>query len=326
MEHIGLVAHFGKPKAKIDFITLRLPASIRNEADALRFSGHISGRITAPKAWWGRKDDCLTIHDPTRADLQFLIDEHHDTEILALEVAVDFFLKDGCNDPARLRALHAWLKTRLFPQRHDRMKGNDRRKYYDEADGTIKDDTLKTRSGDTTLYWPNTSGYEQVRLYIKTTDDKRPIDRHCVRIEATLHRGGCQYADVHRVGLLPHFADNLRRYLSPFFNIAAGIKPKIKRTRTKDPAKAREAARIVDKERARAGRNWTTYGAAWAAKYGYRIIQDTKTNRLVGVALKGLRDSLTGLSVPAKVADWPAWVEAQTAIYQGIGDVESGEV
>lgn len=326
MDYTELVAHFGKPKAKIDFITLRLPACIRYGADALRFSERISGRITAPKAWRGSKDDCLTIHDPTRADLQFLIDEHHDTEILALEVAVDFFLKDGSNDPARLRALHAWLTTRLFPQRHDRMKGKGRRKYYDEADGTIKTDNLKTRSTDKTVYWTAPDGFEQVRLYIKDSDDKRPIDRHCVRIEVTLHRGGCQYADVHRVGLLPHFADNLRRYLSPFFNIATGIKPKIKRTRTKDPTKALEAARAADKERARVERNWTACGAAWAAKHRYATVPDTKTNRLVGVALKGLRDNLTGLSVPTKVADWPAWVEAQTSIYQGIGDVESGEV
>lgn len=326
MDYNELVAHFGKPKAKIDFITLRPPTCIRGGADALRFERRVDGRITAPKTWKGSKTDCLTIHDPTHADLQFLIDEHHDTEILAVEVAVDFTLKDGSNDPARLRALHAMLKTRLFPQRHDRMKGKGRRKYYDEADGTITTDNLKTKSTDRTVYWATPDGFEQVRLYIKDRDDKRPIDRHSVRVEATLYRGGCQIAHVHRVGLLLLFTQDLRRYLSPFLNVAAGIKPKSTRTRTKDSVKAREAVRRAERERARVERKWTSYGAAWAAKHGYNIIPDAKTNRLIGGALKGLRESLKGLSVPRKVADWPTWVEAQKTMYQGIGDAVKGEL
>jgi hypothetical protein len=319
MDYAELLTNFGKPKGKIDFITLRLPASIRSEADAARFTEKIQGRINAPHRWRDERDNRFTIHDPTRTDLQFIINEYHEAKILALEIALDFTLKDGSNHPVRLAKLHAWLKTHLFPQRHDRMKQKGRRKYYDKVDGKIRSDALKTRSSDTTVYWANTSGYEQVRLYIKTLDDGEPIDQHCVRIEATLDLGGCQRAGVHRVGLLPRFVDNMRRYLSPFFNVAAGIKPKIKRTRTRNPARAKDALKAADKERARVDRNWRNYGAAWAAKHGYSIVPDTETNGLIGLALKELREVLMGLTLPPKVADWPAWEEEQFLMYQILG-------
>ena len=326
MDYTELIANFERPKAKFDLITLRLPTGIQTAADAARLAAHVEGRITAPKKWRGRDDDRLTIHDPTRADLQILIDEHHDTEILALEVAVDFRLKDGSNDPVRLAELHGWLKTCLFPQRHDRMKHTGRRKYYDEADRTIKTDTLKTRSADNSVYWANLSGYEQVRLYIKTEDQKRPISRHSVRLETTLSRGGCQQIDIHRVGLLPLFVNDLRRYLSGFFNVSAGIKPKIKRTRTKDSTMRLDASRLADRELARVNRSWNRYGAAWAAKHGYSVIPDTKTNRVIGEALKGLRQNHLALTVPRKVADWPAWVKTQKLIYKGAVELDRAGV
>lgn len=319
MDYAKLIENFERPVAKIDFITLGLPPAIRTVGDARRFSANVEGRIAAPKSWRGSKDDRLTIHDPSCADLQFLIDEHHEAEILALEVAVDFSLKDDSNDPARLRALHSWLKGSLFPQRHARMHRTGRRKYYDVADGTIKADTLQTRSGDESVYWANASGFELVRLYIKTIDNKRPVSRHSVRLEVNLGRGGCQLARVHRVGLLPVFANDLRRYLSPFFNVAAGIKPKLKRTRSKDPVRVRESERLAEKERIGVERNWLRYGAAWASQHGHRVVPDVKTNRLVGVALKGLRERLTALEAPRKVAGWRGWVEVQGLMYEGVG-------
>lgn len=318
MDYIELIANFEKPKAKIDLITLRLPTHIRSDKDRI-----LDGQVTWPKKSGA---DFFTIHDPSRSDMQFLIDEFYDVEILALEIAVDFTLKDGSNDPRRLAELHSWLKMCLFPQRHERMRRTGRRKYFDGADGTIKTDTLKTRSSHKTVYWANTSSYEQVKLYIKTKDQKKWISHHSVRLETTLSRGGCQLIGVHRVGLLPFFANDLRSYLSGFFNVSAGVKPKIKRTRTRNTTMLLEAAKLADRERARVKRNWSKYGAAWAAKHGYSTIPDTKANRLIGVALKGLRDNLIALTVPRKVADWAAWIEAQKLIYQGVGELEKAGV
>lgn len=325
MNYEWLITHFGKPKSKIDFIKLGLPATL-SRADALRLHSEIKGRIDVPERWRTYKDDWITIHDPTFADLQLLVNEYYETEIIALEVAVDFKLKDGSNDPERLRALHTWLKVCLFPQRHKRLKGKGRRRYFDETSGTIETDMLKTRSTDKTVYWASPEEFEQVRLYIKEKDYKKPIEEHSVRIEATLYRGGCQKANVHRVGLLPVFGKELRRYLSPFFNVSNGIKPKIKRTRIKDPKKAKMALIAADKERVRVERNWNKYGAAWAAKHGYHITPDTKTNCLTGAALKGLRESLMRLSVPEKVADWDEWVAAKKSIYLGVEDIKRGEL
>ena len=145
-------------------------------------------------------------------------------------------LKDDSNDPVRLAALHRWLTVCLFPQRHKQMR-TGRRKIYEQSDNSIKPDTLKTRSSDKTIYWTDSNGYDQVRLYIKTIDNKKPIERHSVRLEVTLSRGGCQLAKVHRVGMLPDFAKSMRRHLSPFLNVAKGIKAETKRVRAKDSIK-----------------------------------------------------------------------------------------
>ena len=274
--------------------------------DAYHFSKKITNTdsIKTAKKWRGPKDDWLTIHDPFLQDLQFLIDDQPNTEILSLEIALDFTLKDGSNDPVRLVELHSWLKVCLYPQRHTRMQGGYR-KYYDASDKSIKLDAIKTRSSNRTVYWQNSSHYDQVRLYIKTLDNGKSIGRHSVRLEITLSRGGCQRAKVQRVGLFPIFAKNMRRYLSPFLNVAKGIKPEVKRIRSKNPVKLDIAASKAVKEQARAERNWKCYGAAWAANHDYRIIPDTDTNRLIGSGLKGLQDSLRKLKLTRKVVEYP---------------------
>lgn len=303
MDYIRLINEFGKPKAKIDFITMALPSSIQSEADAYHFTKRIENpdSIKTSKKWGY---DWLTIHDPTLPDLQFLLDEHPNTAVSSIEIAVDFCLKDGSNDPVRLRELHSWLKVSLFPQRHKLMRMG-RRKFYDQSNNSIKRDMLKTRSGDESVYWADLSYREQVRLYIKTIDDEKPIERHCVRLEVTLFCGGCHRAQLFWVGNLPRFIAGMRPYLSPFLNVAKGIKPSIKRTRSKDPAKALKATYSATKEKARVERWWKQCGSAWAAKHNYKVIADADTNRLIGGGLKNLQDRLRQLKLTRKVADDP---------------------
>lgn len=311
MDYIRLINEFGNPKAKIDFITLALPATIRSERDAYYFGKRIKNpdSIKVAAKWRSSNDDWLTLHDPTLQDLQFLLDEHHDTEILSLEIASDFTLKDGSNDRARLVELHSWLKVCLFPQRHKRMQ-TGRRKFYEESDNSIGPDALKASSSDTSFYWADWTGREQVRLYIKEIDNKKPIAQHCVRLEVTLSRGGCQHAKVSRIGMLPGFIKGMRPYLSPFLNVAKGIKPEIKRTRSKNPTKALKAASNATKEQARVDRHWKCYGAAWAARHGYRIIPDAQTNRLIGNGLGRLQHSLGKLKLTRKVSKYPDYETA----------------
>lgn len=296
---------FRKPKASIDFITISIPHSLNTNALCREFDQAIKGRIELPK---GRNKDWITIHDPHTADLQWLLDNHPEAQMRGIEVAVDFTLQDDSNDHEKLAALHGWLKTRLYPQRHASMAQVGRRKYYDARTGQIVPDALRTKSGNETVYWTNPNAYEQVRLYIKTHDNKVPVKgQHPVRLEATLFGGGCQNAGLYRVADLPDFADQLRRYLSKFLYVAAGIKPKLRRTRANTPERAAKAAHEASRERARVSRAWQIKGAEWAAKRKYDTTPDTATNRLIGAALKTLRDDLMSLKLTRKVAEHPGY-------------------
>jgi hypothetical protein len=317
MHYTPPLAYFGTPKAKIDFITIDLPSRIRTRAEAANLMSSIKGRICVSNRWRDYQDDWITIHDPTTSDLQWLLDNYPEAGMLCIEIAVDFQLSDKSDksNPERLADLHRWLKVRLFPQRHKQMQLVGKRKYYDARTGKIEPDTLKTKSGDESVYWKNKSDCEQVRLYIKTFDNGKPVDKdgkpvdkddepvpHVVRLESTLFRGGCQNIELHRVADLPIFADNLRRELSRYLYAVKGIKPKIKRVRSSDPVKAKRAAHVAALEVAKVQRNWDKLGAAWAAKWDYATIPDTTTNRLIGSALKGLRDDLKTLKLTRKVA------------------------
>ena len=320
MDYITLRALFRKPKASIDFIKIEIPQSLY-ESNALcrEFERVIKGRIQLPK---GKVKDWITIHDPKTSDLQWLLDNLPEAKILAIEVAIDFTLQDGSNNPDQLEALHEWLKTRLFPQRHATMEAVGKRKYYDARSGKIQPDTLATKSGNETVYWTNPKGYEQVRLYIKTLDNNEPLKgQHSVRIEPTLFGGGSQNAGLYRVAELPQFAEMLRRYLSKFVYVAKGIKPVLKRSRANDPEKATKALYAAAKEQRRVDRAWQQKGAAWAAKHQYDTIPDADTNRLIGTALKSLRDDVCKLKLTRKVAKHTGYEVHQSPVITG--DVQS---
>lgn len=303
-------------KAILDFITLRAPNSLMTESAARTFKRAIKGRIQTPKkkhAGW------VTIHDPQRADLQYLLDNYPEVEILALEVAVDLFLKDGTNNAARLGAAHRYLAVNLFPQAHQKLAKGTKRKIYTD-DGKIRVDTMKTGSGGMSVYWANAKGFEQIRLYIKTLDNKLPLARHSTRLEITLNRGGCQDAGINRVCLLPGFAKTVRRYLSPFFKVAAGIKPRIRRTRTTNTEKAKKAAYEADKSYQSVKRAYEKFGAASAAKNGKKIAPDRLASATIGGALKGLREQLIGLKLPENSAALlERWGE-NSPIYKGFSE------
>ena len=295
--------HFATPKAKIDFITLRIPSSLDIDGAYLLHKA-VKGRIEVPGKHWG---NWFTIHDPAIKDLQYLLDHHPECEIQGFEFAIDFKLADGSSDKARLVELHNWLTKRLFPQRDERMELVGRRKYYDLRLKKVLPDALKTKNKEETTYWTNNTGFEQIRLYIKTEDNHKPLEHHFVRLEATLSRGGCQNAGISHVSELPCFANGMRRELSKFFYVAAGIKPNLKRSRSSTPTKVVIAAEKAKKEMSRVELAWETMGAAWAAKHGYSTIPDAPTNRRIGIALKELREGMMSLKLTRKVADLPSY-------------------
>jgi hypothetical protein len=302
-------------KGKIDFFKTALPISIESYADALRFETKIQGKISCPRRWW---HDWVTIHDPTTSDLQYLLDHHPTAQVKAIEISNDFFLRNGSSDRARLEEIRDWLRKCLLPQRHPAMKGAAaRRKFYDEQTGRYIRDTLNATGSNTTVVWGSrySRSSVQVRLYIKDSDNKIPLTgQHSVRLEVTLFVGDCQKIGLNRVAELPKFVDGMRRYNSPFFHVAAGIKTKIVRSRANKPARVARAAHKKQLELDRVGRAWQHKGSAWAAKHGYAVIPDTKANRMIGIALKNLRDELLPLKLTRNVAEHPGYEVLQRSV------------
>lgn len=285
--------------AKIDFLKIRLPSSIRQERDAYEFSKNIKGRIEVAKKWKSQGEQWITIHDATAGDLDFLVTHHPDVEVLGIEVAVDFFLRDGSSDKARLIGLYADLRHCLFPQKADALK-DARRKHYDEQSRKIERDALRTRAGVGSIYWAAATGYVQTRLYWKAIDNKQSVAQQSVRVEATFQRGGCQDAHLYTVADLPTFFGTLRKRCAPMMHVAEGIKPATARCRANTPEAVAKHHHEADKEQRRVARAWTRYGSAWAAKHGYSVIPDTAMNRAIGDALNNLQRSLFGLTCVTK--------------------------
>ncbi len=303
MNYGSIAAAFNRPKAKIDFITIGIPAQL-NHAGAAAFHRAIRGRINLPQR---PHEDWITIHDPRMTDFQWLLDNHPETRVIAIEIAIDFTLHDGSNDIDQLMPLHSWINHHLFPQRHT-MLTHAARIRYDHQSGKYKRDTLATQGGDTTFQWRDKKQWLRVRLYRKNMDNNAPLEgQHSVRLEAKLDRGACQDFDLHRIAELPQFADKMRRELSNCFFVAAGIKPKIKRSRANAPEKAKKAAKSVEYEKQRVDTAWQRYGAQWAAAHGYGVAPDTTANRAIGVALKQLREQMRGLKLTQKVAELPSY-------------------
>lgn len=314
MNYSSIASAFCRPKAKIDFITIGIPSSL-DVRGAAKFQKAIKGRIEVPQNVWG---DWITIHDPTLFDLQWLLDHYPEAPIRAIEIAVDFMLRDGSSDIDQLMPLHSWLNHRLFPQRH-KMLGQAKRLRYSHQSGKYERDTLATQGNDTTFQWRDNRQKLQTRLYRKTLDNNAPLDgQHPIRLEATLRRGACQDFDLHRIAELPLFADKMRRELSNCFYVAAEIKPKLKRSRANAPDKVQQARGDAENERDRVGRAWERYGSQWAAKHGYDTKPDTAANRSIGVALKKLRDQMYRLKLTQKVAEMPNYDVAANQQTRGV--------
>lgn len=288
--------------AIVDYITIRFPVSkLKTPKDVSSLSWRGQGTVQCSKRlglYHGHGCDWLTVHDPDREALQFLIDTFPTTEVIGLEVSVDLRPRSAKTSIAKLTQAHGWLTSALFPQHHPQMAGTTTRKRFDAADGKIKPIALKPSPGRTTVYWENHTAYEEVKLYVKKKDKHIKSVIPSTRVEITLNRGGCQMAGVTKLASLPAFAPLLRCYLSPFFDVVSGILPKIRRVRSKNPAKVMKAEHDAKKERERVERNWGKYGAQWAAKHNHKVIPDREANRMIGGALNDLRRDLKKLKLP----------------------------
>lgn len=315
-QHLALLA-FERPVAKPDYITIQARTETHDAIAPLIKDGNI-----AEPHYKARSDPWITVHNPSTADLQRLINFDHSLRIIGLEIAVDFTPSSTANALAQCRQLHAWFVHTLFPAKHPSMGARTTRWRYSTTVRKYLRDGLTTPSngGFTSVLWRHQRGAFQLRCYIKEHDAHTALQRPCVRVEVTLLRAGCQDLQVHQLGLLPHFVGGLRRNLQPFFHVARSIKPVERRVRGSKQERVRRRLAEIDSTNAHRERNWRRYGAQWANKHGLEVQPDASANRAIGGALKALQNRLARLKLPEKVADSENYVSEaidSIAVFRG---------
>lgn len=286
--------------ASIDFISLTMPS----RPDLYRLK-HVlldqaitdRGHVEVPAAKRGQRD-VLTIHDPSMVQLQRLIDIYPGASIFQAEFSIDF--RPGGADPAcvdELAPVFRWLADSLYPAS---LKA--KRYSWDSQIGQ-RGRYVPTRSGPseslTTHLWRD--GWERIkqRLYLKTMDRGGAVERPSVRLEVSMNMTACSRAHLAKAWQLATFGQDLRRTLMPCFQIAAGIKPKLKRMRHLEGTRiARETEAANAKEINRVERFWLRQGAMWAVQNGYSIVPDKVAHKRIGNALHRLGDHVAQLKLP----------------------------
>ena len=218
------------------------------------------------------------------------------SQILKIEFAVNAKLPPGSNDLHLLEQLKGQLRHCFFPQAHGRIP-KARRKYFNRRLEKYRADGLGTPLPDTQVIFEQTSFGDQLALYIKEEDQGKKVEQPWVRMEARLQACVPSKGDLERVGMLPHFAPQLRAYISSMFTVANGFK---------------NADELV--KRPGAPRDpWSAWGAQWEAKGAARLRKDAEANKHIGAALNELRSSLMRLKPPTAVAHrYKDWIEEMT--------------
>lgn len=313
-----------KARANIDFITIgrHIDIPLRDTPGNRRTLPKFDGLVKLPK----RNDrtsntSWMTVQNPTKRDLQILIDTFHDAMLEALEVSVDFTFNYAVSR-ARNVDLYLWLRRTLAPQKHRDMKALFRRQ-YDPATRKYTRRKSLTPDGDCgTFIWEDRKAWMQTRLYIKEADGNPPVrlDKPVVRIEATLKSaGGTQNAGVHRVGLILDFIPEIRRFFMPMLLVGQGFqrgKQDIRIARILDVRRKAVVEIKFAQIAAKQERRWQLYGAADGLAKNLAITADRASNAIIGKALKGLSDRLRSLKQPGKVADYEHWKNEELELFQ----------
>lgn len=283
----------------IDFISILVPADEIERAALL--PGYITKRVIVPRV---PRDIVLTLHDPKALELQALINAWPKAEIREIEFTVDFEHRDNVRASKHNEDLFRWFSDCLVPafpdarQRYFKGPVVEQGKYR-RLGGTYSFMPKNGTTSTTTRIWRNRSQYNKNRLYIKCDDTRKRIPQW-VRLEATFNRGGCQEQGVQHLWQLVPFAAKSRRNLSPFFNIASGIKPRLRRVDrfTKGTARHLAAVKANKVAVAKATRGWARRGAMWAAEHGLKTTPHREANARIGKALDRLRIELSTLKLP----------------------------
>ena len=290
---------FKRLKAKIDAITFTCHDHDTRPGRIMSLRQQVKdGTLCIPSSRYGKSrygQPCLAIHDPSLRDLKVLVETFWKSKIMRIEFAIDAKLPDGSNDLWRFEELKGQLRHCLFPQRHQRLRKALRKRFVMSPRGYRKDG-IGTPMADTQIIWESPDNSDQMALYVKTIDDGQSVGQPWLRMEARLQDAGPSKAGLDRMGMLPHFAKNLRGYLAPMFWIAAGYKNDDTLAGRGIPADP-----------------WQHWGAQWTAKGRTKLEPDCEANILIGTALNELRDSLGRIPIPMAVAHrYEEWIDELT--------------
>jgi hypothetical protein len=262
----------------------------------------------------------LTIHDPTTAQLQRMIDLQPNLYVYEVEFTIDF--RPAGTGPAGLDELvpvFRWFADTLYP-----VASKAKRLRYEDTDngrGRFAPSPNGPSDTLTTHLWRN--GLERIkqRLYIKDQDQYQIVDRPSVRLEAWFSMSGCSEMGFGRVWQFAELGANLRRVLSPYFYVADGIKPEPKRMRHREGTRiAQETAKANEREITRVKDGWCSQGAMWAVRRDYGVTPDKQAHKRIGDALNRLGKQLAALKLPKISRATDRWIPAESLDFLAVSD------
>lgn len=168
-------------------------------------------------------DWLVTIHDPSRSELERLVHEGEDPPLNGLELAVDFELKDDVPMNARVQALEQCflaLATRFRPEDHSPTGVGYKAAHVGRVGQPFH--TRVPSSQETLVYGHKNTGLN-FKLYLKRQDhgNELPLDQWRVRLEITMQRYGLNLVGLNRVSSL--FGFGYRKALAKCFRVIDGV-------------------------------------------------------------------------------------------------------
>lgn len=289
--------------AKIDFVTVVIG---RNPPMPPTFDG--TPELIRPKkgaVLWE-----LTVHDPSRNDLERIVNVYDNPMVMGIEIAVDLAPKDSTGAASRQALLIETFKAvagRFRPE-DQALWGYGSRGGVSAKNGLVQ--PLERRQAQTSeqIIYGNKRGFMQAKLYLKTRDQNAdlPLEEHVVRMELSMRRGACmdERLGLDRAQDLLDYA--YRATFTKHFRIIKA--PALRNTRRLTPEEiARREKRML--------RAWATAGVAkfpvgddlpedtchndermiakrqWAQlPHGYyKLLRDQVANAKIGSALMNLQ-------------------------------------
>lgn len=284
--------------ALVDFIQVKIPRRYSRLVEK-HLSMWMSSRELKRSRRTGETDDWITVHDADIASMALLVNGIPDAVVNRLEVSVDFRPAHGKRaSKSELLPLYRWLRDTVIASGHPRLAAN---RVYRKIYMPTREEYRHRRGAQRfpvgtmgTVRWEDADDLWLMRLYIKEFDQDLPVDRPSVRLEVSLNERACADLGLKTVRDWVTFSPKLRKNLSPFFRVADGVLPKLKRVSpTAGAAHKRRLHQMNRREQERVVEQFSKKGAPWALMKRYKIRRNLEFSNRVGSALADLQKRIS---------------------------------